>query len=159
LAEGRLPLLDGIDCERASPENNDYPGGDVHGPFATIDQALLSKPFSLAAALQFRKLRVDIAIAALAKKVTTKAKTGMGFLDYDVEIWFKNGKSVRGDQNVADMENYSLDRDRDQEKFCGLAENLVRKEEALKFSESILTLSRMEDSSKLSTVFQSALGR
>jgi len=145
-----------------SPENKNYPGGDFHGPYATLDQALLSKPFSLAAAFLFRNITVDMylsklnapEISQLAQKVTSQGKEGMGFLDYKIEVKLKNGKTVSGDQTLADMRNYSLDRDLEADKFCRLTANLLRKEEASKIAKAIFQLQDMPDLQELSRMFK-----
>lgn len=145
-----------------SPENKNYPGGDFHGPFETIDQALLSKPFSIAAAMMFRNITVDMYLSKLnapdiqelAKKVTTDGKEGMGFLDYEINVKLKGGKMVRGDQTLADMKNYSLDRNRAMEKFCRMSSNLLRKEDARKIAQAIFQLQDMPNLNELSPVFK-----
>lgn len=145
-----------------SPENKHYPGGDFHGPFATIDQALLSKPFSIATAVMFRNITVDMylsrlnapEIQQLAQKVSTKEKEGMGFLDYRIDVKLKDGREVSGDQSLADMKNYSLDRSREVEKFCQLSLNLLAKEDALKIVQSIFQLQDMPDLGVLSQMFK-----
>lgn len=64
------------------PENKSYPVSDFHGPFETIDQALLSKPFSIAAAVKFRYLTAGMYLSQLndpeaeswPKRLTQKPK-------------------------------------------------------------------------------------
>ena len=143
-----------------APENKNYPGGDFHGPYATLDQALLSKPFSLATAFLFRNITVDMylsklnapEISALAEKVTSEGKAGMGFLDYKIEVKLKNGKTVTGDHHLADMKNYSLDRKMETDKFCGLASNLLKKEEGARIIDAIFQLKDMPNLDGLSRV-------
>ncbi|MBU1205633.1 MAG: MmgE/PrpD family protein [Proteobacteria bacterium] len=150
-----------------SPANKNYPGGDYHGPFATIDQALLSKPFSIAAALKFRKLTVgmylsqlnDPDLVELAQKITLEAKDGMGFLDYKIEVKLKNGKVISGDQSLVDMKNYSLDKERAGEKFCQLTSNLLTKEDALKITQAIFRLEEMSSLGELSRMLKGAVNR
>jgi 2-methylcitrate dehydratase PrpD len=144
-----------------APENKNYPGGDFHGPFARLDQALLSKPFSLATAFLFRNITVDMylsklnapEISTLARKVTSEGKAGMGFLDYKIEVKLKNGKTVTGDHHLANMKNYSLDRKMETEKFCGLASNVLKKEEAAQVVEAIFQLKDMPNLDGLSRMF------
>lgn len=144
-----------------SPENKNYPGGDYHGPFATLDQALLSKPFSIACAFLYRNITVDMyltklnaaEIRDLANKVTSEGKEGMGFLDYKIEVKLKNGKIVSGDHTLADMKNYSLDKNMEMDKFCHLTSNLLKKEEASKIAKAIFQLQDMPDLSELSRMF------
>lgn len=150
-----------------SPENKNYPGGDFHGPFETLDQALLSKPFSMAAAMMFRNITVDMylsklnapEIQELAKKVTTDGKERMGFLDYEIKVKLKDGKVVRGDQTLADMKNYSLDRNRAMDKFCRMGSILLAKEDATKIAQAIFQLPDMSNLNELSQMFKKTKGQ
>jgi len=145
-----------------SPENKNYPGGDFHGPYATLDQALLSKPFSLAAAFLFRNITVDMylsklnapEISQLAKKVTSEGKEGMGFLEYKIEVKLKNGKTVSGDHTLANMKNYSLDKSLEADKFRHLTSNLLKKEEASQIAKAIFQLRDMPDLHELSRMLK-----
>jgi 2-methylcitrate dehydratase PrpD len=133
------------------PDNKCYPGGDFHGPFTTIDQAVLSKPFSIAAALKYRGLTVDRylsplnddEIAKTAKRVFTESVEGMGFLDTKIEFTLKDGKVITGDQSLVDMVNYTLDKERTVEKFCRLTSNLLKNEDATKIVHAIFDLPNM----------------
>ncbi len=148
-----------------SPENKNYPGGDFHGPFATIDQALLSKPFSIAAAIIFKNISVNTylsklnspEIRGLAEKVTTEGKEGMGFLDYKIEMRLKNGKIITGDHTLADMKNYSLDKNREVEKFCRLSSNLLEKDDATKIVRAIFQLQDMPNLTEISEMLKNGL--
>lgn len=145
-----------------SPENKNYPGGDFHGPYETIDQALLSKPFSLATAMTYRNITVDMysakldapEIQELARKVSTASKEGLGFLDYKIDVRLKGGRVVSGDQTLADMKNYSLDRNRAADKFCQLTSNLLMKEDAVKIAKEIFRLQDMPNLNALSQLFK-----
>jgi 2-methylcitrate dehydratase PrpD len=147
-----------------APENKNYPGGDFHGPFATLDQALLSKPFSLATAMMYRNITVDMylsrmnapEIQQLAQKVSSKEKEGMGFLDYRIDVKLKDGREVSGDQGLVDMKNYSLDRNMEIDKFCRLSSNLLAKEDALKIVQTIFQLKDMPDLTGLSRMLKKA---
>ncbi len=141
-----------------SPPNKAYPGGDYHGPFNTIDQALLSKPFSIAAALYHGDLKVDSYLSGLddprlldlASKVNTISVEDMGFLDTRIEIRLKNGNIITGDQDLVDMANYALDRARAGDKFCRLTSDQVKRETALDFMQWIFDLEKVSDISELS---------
>ena len=144
------------------PENKNYPGGDFHGPFATLDQALLSKPFSLATAMMYRNVTVDMylsrlnapEIQQLAQKVSSRGKEGMGFLDYRIDVKLKDGTTVSGDHTLANMKNYSLDPKMETEKFCRLTSNLLAKEDALKIVQTIFQIKDMPDLTALSAMFK-----
>ena len=145
------------------PDNKCYPGGDFHGPFTTIDQALLSKSFSIAAALKHRDLTVDMylsplddeEIAKTAKKVFTEGVEGMGFLDTKIEVQLKDGKVITGDQSLVDMVNYTLDKKRTVEKFCRLTSNLMKNDAATKIVNAIFDLPNLSIK-EFSKMFKSA---
>jgi len=145
-----------------SPENKNYPGGDFHGPYETIDQALLSKPFSLATAMMYRNITVDMYLAKLnspeiqelSQKVSSDGQDGMGFLDYKIDVKLKGGKVLSGDQTLADMKNYSLDRNRAVDKFCQLTSNLLMKEDAKKIAQEIFQLPDRPNLNVLSQLFK-----
>jgi 2-methylcitrate dehydratase PrpD len=147
---------------KVSPENKNYPGGDFHGPFETLDQALLSKPFSIATAMMFRNITVGMylshlnapEIQELARKVTTEGKEGMGFLDYEIQVQLKDGKVVRGDQNLADMKNYSLDKNLAMDKFLRMSSNLLAQEDATKIVQVIFQLQDRSNLNELSQIFK-----
>lgn len=148
-----------------SPENKEYPGGEFHGPFVTIDQALLSKPFSIAAAIKFRDLTADMYLSKLndpelgelSKKVFSKEVEGMGFLDIKIDIRLKNGKVMSGDQSLVDMANYTLDRNRTVDKFCRLTSNVLEKDKAIKTVNAIFDLSNMANLAELSKMLKDAI--
>jgi len=146
------------------PENKSYPGGDFHGPFATIDQALLSKPFSISAAIKFRNLTADMylsqlndpELAELARKVNTEAKEGMGFLDYKIEMKLKNGKMVSGDLSLVDMKNYTLDKGRIRDKFLQRTSSLLKRDKGMKIVNAILNIQGISNVTELSKIIQNA---
>ncbi len=146
-------------------DNKCYPGGDFHGPFTTIDQALLSKSFSIAAALKYRDLTVDMylsplddeEIAKTAKKVFTEGVEGMGFLDTKIEFTLKDGKVITGDQSLVDMVNYTLDKKRTVEKFCRLTSNLLKNDDATRIVNAIFDLPNLSIK-EFSKMFKSAFG-
>lgn len=141
-----------------APSNKEYPGGDYQGPFNTIDQAVLSKPFSIAAALNYGDLTVDSYLSKLddpellnlAKKVGTTGVEGMGFLDTKVELRLKDGKVIAGDQDLVDMANYTLDRGRMADKFCRLTSDRLKKETAMDLVQLIFNLEEVSDLSEFS---------
>ncbi len=149
------------------PENKSYPGGDFHGPFATIDQALLSKPFSFSAGVKLRSVTADMYLSQLndpelgelARKVNTEAKAGMGFLDYQIEMKLKNGQTVSGDQSLVDMKNYTLDKKRMMDKFLQRTSPFLAKEKGTKIVKAILNLQGISKVTKLSKIIQHAFHR
>ncbi len=144
-----------------APSNKEYPGGDYQGPFNTIDQAVLSKPFSIAAVLNYGDLTVDSYLSKLnnpellnlAKKVGSTAVEEMEFLDTRIELRLKGGKVITGDQNLVDMANYTLDRERMVDKFCRLTSNHLKKEAAIDLVQLIFKLEEVSNLSEFSNRF------
>jgi len=140
-----------------SPPNKNYPGGDYYGPFVTIDQALLSKPFSIAAALIFRDLTVDTYLSKLnspelfnmAKKIKIQEKEDMGFLDYKIIIKLNNGKEIIGDQSLINPYNYNLNREMAEKKFCRISAHVLNKKKALKIVYNIFKLDEITNISEI----------
>jgi 2-methylcitrate dehydratase PrpD len=101
------------------------PGIDRSGPFETVDQALLSKPFSIAAAVKTGDLQTqayldfldDPEIAELARKVIIEEDPGIDFVDAEVEFTLKDGSVIRGDKSALDPSSYALSREAAGEKF------------------------------------------
>lgn len=150
-----------------SPENERYPGGGNKGPFATIDQALLSKPFSIANALLFKDVSVarylsDLnkpEILELAAKVFTVPKEGLAYFELEMELTMQNGDIIKGDKNLVDLMNYNPDKERAAQKFCRLTANRISREAALSVVDSIYNVAQEQDIACISNAISSALGR
>jgi len=61
---------------------------------------------------------------------------------------------VSGDQTLADMKNYSLDRNRAIDKFCRMSSPLLGKEDAAKIAQTIFQLPDMSNLNELSQMFK-----
>ena len=136
-----------------APDNKAYPGGDFHGPFSSIDQALLSKPFSVATALSRGKVSTDIYLSELdsadilelAEKISTVALDGMGFLDTRVEMKLKDGTVIDADQNTVDMTAYSLNKNKVIDKLCELSAGSFKEGVARKLGSRIFDFPEIEN--------------
>jgi hypothetical protein len=145
-----------------SPANKAYPGIVNQGPFNSFDRAVLSKPFSIAAAVKYRDLKVDTYlenmgdpdIAELAKKVVIEAVPGMDLFECRVELFLKDGRKFNGDSNALDMFNYRLDKGRALEKFVKRSASLLSKEKASKMGDYIFQLSQKPNLSEWSALLQ-----
>jgi len=93
---------------KVSPENKAYPGGDSHGPWKTADEALLSKPFAMGAAVTFGDLQIDAygpkelnhpELLRIASLVRSEAVEGMGGLFCDIRMTMKDGRVIEGNQD------------------------------------------------------------
>jgi 2-methylcitrate dehydratase PrpD len=145
---------------QVSPGNKAYPGVVNQGPFNSFDKALFSKPFSIAAAIKYRDLKVDTYlenmgdpdIAELARKVVIDAVPGMDSFECRVELSLNDGRKFNGDSNAVDMLNYRLDKRRALEKFVKRSSSLLNKEKASKIGEYIFELTKKSDLSELSAL-------
>jgi 2-methylcitrate dehydratase PrpD len=148
------------------PENARYPGGSYKGPFKTIDQALLSKPFSIAGAIKYRTLTVDRylsnmnepEIIELANKVNTRAQNGMDYLDAEIEMTMKNGDILKGNGDLVDKRKFFLDKEHAKTKFCYLTANAMNKEDALAILASIYDLPKHNRINPISDAIRDAVG-
>jgi len=153
--------IEGVRVE-VSPANKAYPGIVNQGPFSSFDKAILSKPFSIGAAIKYRDLKVDTYlenigdpdIAELAKKVAIEAVPGMDLFDCRVELTLKDGRKLKGDSKALDMLNYRLDKERCLEKFVKRSSSLLSKEEALKIGDSIFQLVQKPNLSEWASLLQ-----
>ncbi len=171
LALAKNHAIDHREVERidvaVSPENERYPGGSNKGPFMTIDQALLSKPFSIANALLFNSVTAarylsdmnQPEILELAGKVFTTPKEGMEYLDVEIELTMKNGETIRGDKNLVDLMNHTLDKERAARKFCYLTADRIDEKAALAVVEAIYNIAQQQDIAGISNAINGALGR
>lgn len=149
-----------------SPENERYPGGSYKGPYNTIDQALLSKPFSIATAIKYHAMTVDRYLSdmnepeliVLVNKVNTRTKNGMDSLDVEIEITMKSGKILEGNGNLVDRGNHFLDKEHAKEKFCYLTANTMKKKEALSIVASIYDLPKHKSINYISETIKGAVG-
>jgi 2-methylcitrate dehydratase PrpD len=114
---------------RVSPENRDYPGVAYQGPFGTVDEALLSKPFAIGAAVVFRDLQAgtyrdrlnDPEILRVARSVRIIADESLGALDTSIRIATTHGDVFEGDLGSIDLSEFFPSRERMIEKFNFLA--------------------------------------
>ncbi len=147
------------------PENERYPGLSYKGPYNTIDQALLSKPFSIANAIKYRTMTVDRYLSdmnepklmELINKVHASAKNGMEYLDAEIELTMKSGEILKGNGNLVDKRNYFLDKKHAEEKFCHLTANTMKKREAHSIVASIYDLPKRKSINYISDTIRGAL--
>lgn len=124
--------IKGVEIQ-VSPDNKAYPGGDRHPPFNTLDQALLSKPFSIGAAVKNKELQGNVyatqlsdpEIWAVAEKVTTEAVEGMDPMACKVKFILADGRTIEGDDSSIDSLNYSLNRELVIQKFQKLTSAIL----------------------------------
>ena len=146
---------------KVSPENKAYPGGDESGPFTSFDQALLSKPFSVGAAIKYRDMQIeqvqhfeDPDVLEVAKRVDTEAVAGMGDFDFSVEIVLSSGKVITGNASLMDITNYYLNKERAIAKFKKMSSNMMSEDTLSKVAQAIFQLDEIADVSKLTSLFK-----
>jgi 2-methylcitrate dehydratase PrpD len=145
---------------KVNPANKRYPGIKRRGPFETIDQALLSKSFSIAAAVKNRDLQTkeyltlleDPEILAFAKKVIIEVDEAMDVMDSRVEFVLKDGRSIKGDQSSIDMSRYRLNRKMAMEKFKGMSSTVLSEVSSSRVGKSILELERISNISEITSL-------
>lgn len=156
--------IDRIDIV-VQPENERYPGGSHTGPFNSIDQALLSKPFSIAAALKYKSVTVDRYLTdmnepdllQLAQKVYTTSREGMDYLDVEINISMKNGEKIKGDGSLVDKRNHMPGREQAGKKFCDLTAGMIDGDKAQGVVDAIFALPAGHGVNTVTEAIRSAL--
>lgn len=137
---------------RVSPENKDYPGVDYHGPFETADEALLSKPFALGAAVVHRDLQVgtyrdhlnDPEILRIARCVDLIADHGLGALDTEIRITTNEDDTFEADLGSINLGAFFPARDQVVEKFRFLAGERLEEPRLTDIIDRVLDLERID---------------
>jgi 2-methylcitrate dehydratase PrpD len=114
---------------KGSHERMNYAGIPYRGPFHTIDQCLISKPFAIAAVIINGNMTFDTvcklqrapALNALTAKIELKEVAGIDGWDLRMEIELDDGTVLRGDGNDIDRRHLYLGWDLATEKFRSLA--------------------------------------
>jgi 2-methylcitrate dehydratase PrpD len=146
-----------------SSDNKAYPGVTGQGPFTSLEKALLSKPFSIAAAIKHGNLQIDTYlehlgdgdILELSKKVFIDVDPGIsvGSLECVVTLLLNDGRKLSGNAGSVDMRNYRLDKRSALEKFEKMSSPVLNKDRAAKIGEYIFQLHQMPYLSELSELF------
>jgi 2-methylcitrate dehydratase PrpD len=143
------------------PANKRYPGGARQGPFQTVEQALLSKPFSLAAVvinedLQTHEYLTQLSnqdILNLAQKVVTEVDQSMDPLDCRLEFVLKGGRIIKGDKIKIDMSRYELNKGTAIEKFKSMSSQVLSGDLSSKIGKSVFELENSPNISKFTNLF------
>lgn len=142
---------------KVSPDNKEYPGVEYHGPFETIDWALLSKPFMLGAAVITKDLQVetylnrlnDPEILEIAGMVRLVADKNFGALDTEIQFITKDGQVFKGDLNMVNLADLMLVRDSVIKKFHGLAEQFIDSSKIDEIADMVFNLEKLNNISEL----------
>jgi 2-methylcitrate dehydratase PrpD len=140
-----------------SPDNRAYPGVDFHGPFESADQALLSKPFMLGAAVVTKDLQIetyenrlnDPEILKVAKMVRMEVDAGMSSMDTRIQFITKTGQVFTGDLAAADFTAFILDKNSAVAKFHSLAGEFIDDDKINEISDMVFHLEELKDISVL----------
>jgi 2-methylcitrate dehydratase PrpD len=114
---------------KGSHERMNYAGIPYRGPFHTIDQCLISKPFAIAAVIiagnmtfdTVRKLQRAAELNALTGKIELAEVAGIDGWDLRMAIELDDGTTLHGDGKDIDQRHLYLDWPLATEKFRALA--------------------------------------
>lgn len=129
---------------KGSHERMNYAGIPYRGPFHTIDQCLISKPFAIAAVIiagnmtfdTVRRLQRAAELNALAGKIELEEVAGIDGWNLRMDIELDDGTTLRGDGKDIDQRHLYLGWELATEKFRALA----GKKLGARSSEEIITL-------------------
>lgn len=110
-------------------ERMNYAGITYQGPFKSIDQCLISKPFGIAATLKNAAFDIEIVrrekdnpeITELAHKIHLEEVKGISGWSLFMEIELKDGTVIHGDGSNIDQRYIYLNGDLAREKFMQMA--------------------------------------
>jgi 2-methylcitrate dehydratase PrpD len=150
---------------RVSPDNRDYPGVAYPGPFDTADEALLSKPFAIGAAVVLRDLQTgtyrdhlnDPEILRVARCVTLAADEGLGALDTEVRITTTDGDAFEADLGSVDLGAFFPARDAVIGKFRLLAGERLEEERIAEIIGRVLGLEDIRRIGELTELLEGGL--
>lgn len=138
-------------------ERMNYAGIAYQGPFRTVDQCLISKPFAIATILKtgaldigtVRREQADPGIAALAHKVALREVRGISGWSLRMEIELDDGTVIRGDGANIDKSHIYLNRDLAAEKFLAMTGDRLGAERARRAVDLVFGLDRLDGVSSL----------
>lgn len=133
-------------------ERMDYPTIRYAGPFHTIDQCLISKPFGIAAILKNGFMDMDVArqeqpnpeIGELARKVQMEEVTGISGWSLRMEVEMEDGTLFQGGGSGIDQSLIYLNRDRAAEKFLQTGSHKLGSDRAHQVVEMVLQLDKLD---------------
>ena len=123
-----------VDIPRAgSHERMNYAGIPYQGPYHTIDQCLISKPFAIASILMegnltfatVRRLQKNSKLLALTNKIEAKEVDGIDGWNLNMKIEMEDGSTFHGDGKDIDQSHLYLSWPRATEKFRNLTEETL----------------------------------
>jgi 2-methylcitrate dehydratase PrpD len=138
---------------KGTHERMDYAGIPYQGPYHTIDQCLISKPFALASILiegnltfqTVRRLQHDPALLELAGKIHLKEVTDIDGWNLRMEIEMEDGTVYRGDGSYIDQSHLYLSWESATSKFRELTESTLGREVAAEIIELVGSMEQLEN--------------
>jgi 2-methylcitrate dehydratase PrpD len=135
-----------------SHERMNYAGIAYQGPFSSIGQCTISKPFGIAATLKNAALDIEIVrremdnpeITELAHKIHLKEVQGMSGWSLSMEIELEDGTVIKGDGSNIEQDYIYLNRDRVCEKFTQMASRRLGKERTGQIIELVFGMEELE---------------
>lgn len=126
----------------------EYPGLSYAGPFETIDQAIASKPFAIAAIVRnagftgevYRTQLRDADLYALAQRVKVAGADDWEGWRCQVALHLTDGRTLEGDEGLVDQTIFYPDWRGIVAKFKSLAASAVPEEQADAIAEAVFAL-------------------
>lgn len=133
-------------------ERMNYPGITYQGPYHSVDQCLISKPFAVAAILKNGALDIDIVrreqtnpeITELARKIHLEEVKGVSGWSLSMEIEMEDGTVFRGDGTNIDQSHIYLNREPAAEKFMRMAERKLGLDRAAQIVDLVFRLEELD---------------
>ena len=135
-----------------SHERMNYAGIPYQGPFDTIDQCLISKPFAIAAVLiagnmsidTVRRLQKSRELNALTRKIELAEVAGIDGWALEMAIEMDDGSTFRGTGEDIDLDHLYLNWDLACDKFRELAEPHLGRKRAGEIIELVGALEQLD---------------
>ena len=133
-------------------ERMNYAGITYQGPFHTLDQCLISKPFAIAAALKTGRMDIGTVqreqanpeITELAHKIALKEVKGINGWSLEMRVELDDGSVITGTGDNIDQRHLYLNRELAAEKFVGMTEARIGRKQAERIVEQVFDIEKLE---------------
>ena len=148
---------------RVHPHSKNYPGCDNPGPFETVDQALLSTQFAVAALLQYGELTAEAykdldspLIADIAQRVllVEDPTVGVGLLDCRAEVTLIDGTRFGANASSDDENIFHPARAAAVESFHDITRDVLPETQSDRIIELVLRLEDVGDIGQLTSLLR-----
>jgi 2-methylcitrate dehydratase PrpD len=134
----------------------DYPGLGYHGPYDTIDQAILSKPWAVAAIVKHGTLigahyeqMNDPELLRLVRAVTIEGVEGWNSFDCGVRITLRDGTVIEGGSELVDRDLFFPGHTALLSRIAKMTEGQIAPGRLAEIAE---TVTRLDDAERISTL-------